>query len=196
LLPIIATGLMIVQQKMMAPPATSPEQEAQMKMMKYMMVFMGLMFYKVAAGLCLYFIATSLWGFAERRLLPKKKKDGDNQPEATGERPPSRWSRLFGTRPRGDNNNVPPAAPAPDGAARTEPTPGSASKRKNKKQRRRERERDRNRRPEDAAPPSDGGGQEQKERQGFWQGMRAKSGRVASKVRRWWAEVLRKAEKR
>ena len=45
----------------------------QQKMMKYMMVFMGLMFYKVAAGLCLYFIASSLWGFAERQLLPKKK---------------------------------------------------------------------------------------------------------------------------
>ncbi len=31
------------------------------------------MFYKVAAGLCIYFIASSLWGFAERKLLPKKK---------------------------------------------------------------------------------------------------------------------------
>ena len=41
--------------------------------MKYMMAFMGLLFYKVAAGLCVYFIASSLWGFAERRLLPKKK---------------------------------------------------------------------------------------------------------------------------
>jgi YidC/Oxa1 family membrane protein insertase len=31
------------------------------------------MFYKVAAGLCVYFIASSLWGLAERQLLPKKK---------------------------------------------------------------------------------------------------------------------------
>jgi YidC/Oxa1 family membrane protein insertase len=38
-----------------------------------MMVFFGLMFYKMAAGLCIYFIATSLWGLAERRLLPKRK---------------------------------------------------------------------------------------------------------------------------
>jgi len=42
-------------------------------MMTYMMVFMGLMFYKVAAGLCIYFIASSLWGLAERRLLPKSQ---------------------------------------------------------------------------------------------------------------------------
>jgi YidC/Oxa1 family membrane protein insertase len=37
------------------------------------MIFIGFMFYKVAAGLCLYFIATSLWGMAERKFLPKKK---------------------------------------------------------------------------------------------------------------------------
>jgi hypothetical protein len=29
----------------------------------------------VAAGLCIYFIASSVWGFAERRLLPKFKPD-------------------------------------------------------------------------------------------------------------------------
>jgi YidC/Oxa1 family membrane protein insertase len=40
-------------------------------MMKYMTIFMGLLFYKVASGLCLYFIASSLWGIAERKLLPK-----------------------------------------------------------------------------------------------------------------------------
>ena len=39
--------------------------------MKYMMVFMGLLFFKVASGLCIYFIASSLWGVAERKLLPK-----------------------------------------------------------------------------------------------------------------------------
>jgi YidC/Oxa1 family membrane protein insertase len=43
----------------------------QQKMMQYMMIFMGVMFFKVASGLCLYFIASSLWGIAERKLLPK-----------------------------------------------------------------------------------------------------------------------------
>ena len=64
---------MIVQQKMMTPPPADEQQAMQQKMMKYMMVFFGLMFYKVAAGLCLYFIASSVWGFCERKLLPKKK---------------------------------------------------------------------------------------------------------------------------
>ncbi len=73
LLPLIAVSLMIVQQKMMTPPAMDEQQEMQQKMMKYMMVFFGILFYKVASGLCLYFISSSLWGLAERRLLPKKK---------------------------------------------------------------------------------------------------------------------------
>ncbi len=58
---------------MMTPPPADEQQAMQQKMMKYMMVFFGLMFYKVAAGLCLYFIASSVWGFCERKLLPKKK---------------------------------------------------------------------------------------------------------------------------
>jgi YidC/Oxa1 family membrane protein insertase len=33
------------------------------------------MFYKVAAGLCVYFIISSLWGLAERKMLPKKKTE-------------------------------------------------------------------------------------------------------------------------
>jgi YidC/Oxa1 family membrane protein insertase len=36
-----------------------------------MTLFMGVMFFKVAAGLCLYFIASSLWGIGERKLLPR-----------------------------------------------------------------------------------------------------------------------------
>jgi membrane protein insertase Oxa1/YidC/SpoIIIJ len=63
----------------MTPPPTDEQQEMQQKMMKWMMVFMGLMFYKVAAGLCIYFIASSLWGLAERKLLPKAKKPDPNQ---------------------------------------------------------------------------------------------------------------------
>jgi len=31
------------------------------------------MFFKVPSGLCLYFIASSLWGITERKLLPKAK---------------------------------------------------------------------------------------------------------------------------
>jgi YidC/Oxa1 family membrane protein insertase len=76
ILPIIAVALMIVQQKMLTPPPTDEQQAMQQKMMKWMMVLFGFMFYKVAAGLCIYFIASSLWGLAERKLLPKKKPAG------------------------------------------------------------------------------------------------------------------------
>jgi len=70
-LPFVVVGLMLVQTKLFAPPATTPEAEMQQKMMKYMMVFMGFMFYKVPSGLGLYFITSSLWAIGERLLLPK-----------------------------------------------------------------------------------------------------------------------------
>jgi YidC/Oxa1 family membrane protein insertase len=73
LLPVVAVGFMIAQQKMLTPPPADEQQALQQKLMKYMMIFFGVMFYKVAAGLCLYFIVSSLWGLAERKLLPKKK---------------------------------------------------------------------------------------------------------------------------
>ncbi len=73
LLPLIAIVLMFIHQKLFTPPPADEQQEMQMKMMKYMMIFMGFMFYKVAAGLALYFIISSLWGLAERRILPKPK---------------------------------------------------------------------------------------------------------------------------
>ncbi|MDZ4783361.1 MAG: YidC/Oxa1 family insertase periplasmic-domain containing protein [Planctomycetia bacterium] len=70
-LPLITVGLFLWQQKLFMPPATDPQQELQQSMMKYMMIFMAFMFYHVASGLCIYFIASSLWGIAERKLLPK-----------------------------------------------------------------------------------------------------------------------------
>ena len=83
LLPIIAVAVMIVQQKYMTPPAADEQQAMQMSMMKYMMIFMGIFFYKVASGLVLYFIISSLWGVAERKLLPKPKT-GKEPPPDTG----------------------------------------------------------------------------------------------------------------
>lgn len=71
--PLITVSLFLVQQKMFTPPATDEQTAMQQKMMTYMTVFMGVMFYKVPAGLCVYFITSSLWGIAERKLLPKPK---------------------------------------------------------------------------------------------------------------------------
>ncbi len=71
ILPLLTIGLFIWQQKMVLPPPTDDQAAMQQKMMQYMMIFMGVMFFKVASGLCLYFIASSLWGIAERKLVPK-----------------------------------------------------------------------------------------------------------------------------
>lgn len=71
LLPIFTIVLFLLQQKMFMPEATSEQAILQQKMMKYMMIFFGLMFFKVPSGLCLYFIASSVWAITERKLLPK-----------------------------------------------------------------------------------------------------------------------------
>ena len=60
----------------MMPPAADEQAAQQQKIMKYVMFLMGLMFFKVAAGLCIYFIASTLWGLAERRFLPKAGAGG------------------------------------------------------------------------------------------------------------------------
>ena len=73
ILPLFAAGLMFVQQKLFTPPPSDEQQEIQQKVMKFMMIFMGLLFFKFASGLCVYFIVSSLWGVAERKLLPKSK---------------------------------------------------------------------------------------------------------------------------
>ena len=71
LLPFGVVTLMLIQTKLFSPPATTPEAEAQQNMMKYMMVFMAFMFYKVPSGLGIYFITSSSWQICERLLLPK-----------------------------------------------------------------------------------------------------------------------------
>jgi YidC/Oxa1 family membrane protein insertase len=75
ILPLVTIALFIVQQKMFMPPPADDQAKIQQNMMSFMMIFMGLIFFKVASGLCIYFIASSLWGVAERKLLPKHEKD-------------------------------------------------------------------------------------------------------------------------
>ncbi|MBL9123149.1 MAG: YidC/Oxa1 family insertase periplasmic-domain containing protein, partial [Planctomycetaceae bacterium] len=73
-LPCLTIGLFIWQQKMFMPPPTDEQAAMQQKMMQYMMIIFGVMFFRVPSGLCVYFIASSLWGIAERKLLPKSIK--------------------------------------------------------------------------------------------------------------------------
>ena len=81
---MLTVVLFIAQQKMLMPPPADEQAAMQQKIMKYMMIFMGLLFFKVASGLCLYFIASSLWGLAERQFLPKPAPV-TSAPETRGE---------------------------------------------------------------------------------------------------------------
>ena len=100
LLPLLNVGLFLFQQKQMMPPAQNEEEEMRNKMMSYMTVVMGFLFYTVPAGLCLYFIASSLLGMAERHLLKKTMPPIVLKPESTPElidpnRPKSFWERTI-----------------------------------------------------------------------------------------------------
>jgi YidC/Oxa1 family membrane protein insertase len=86
LLPILSTGLMYFQMKLMTPPPTTEEEAMQQRMMGFMTIFMGVMFYRVPAGLCIYFIASSVWGMVERWILNKLSKNPAGQPAAVGKK--------------------------------------------------------------------------------------------------------------
>lgn len=151
ILPIVSMALMLVQQKLMMPPATNEEEETRNKTMLFMTVFMGLIFYKMPAGLCLYFIATTLWGVTERKLLPKKKPE-----EPTSEETPPAATVGASTTP-----------------APSMPEPSTDWRKKNKKKNRG--------RKEDVIVEQPG-----------------KDGQISmvGKLRRWWREVLKAAEKK
>ncbi|HIE97184.1 MAG TPA: membrane protein insertase YidC [Planctomycetes bacterium] len=85
LLPCITVVLFFIQQKMFMPPPADEQQATQQKMMNYMTLFFGFMFWHMPAGLCLYFIASSMWGIAERMLLGKTSKTAtaDAEPSVT-----------------------------------------------------------------------------------------------------------------
>jgi YidC/Oxa1 family membrane protein insertase len=90
ILPLFTIVLFLAHQKLFTPPATDEQTRIQLKMMKFMTLFIGIMFFKVASGLCLYFIASSLWGIAERKLLPKKKPTDPKEPPKPEAKPKSK----------------------------------------------------------------------------------------------------------
>jgi YidC/Oxa1 family membrane protein insertase len=111
ILPVITVVLFLVQQKLFTPPAVDEQTRMQQQMMKYMMIFIGVLFFKVPAGLCIYFISSSIWGIAERLMLPKPKpKQGDGgvstsspkgkPPEKPGGKPGGKSDRPTKGRPQ------------------------------------------------------------------------------------------------
>lgn len=175
ILPIIAVALMIGQQSMLTPPPTDEQQAMQMKMMKYMMVFFGLLFFKVASGLCIYFIASSLWGFAERKLLPKRKAEGDGAP--TEPVRPGLFQRLLAKQGGASTTAATPASASSMDSKTVSAEPRFSGKRKKRRRHR-----------QGKAPMS---------------AERTSSDRATSKVRswwnnflEWWEEIRKKASKK
>ncbi len=111
LLPIFTVVLFVVQQKMFMPkPDPSDEQAViQYKMMNMMALVMGFFFYRMPAGLCVYFITSTLWGLAERKLLGTMKVGaGSPTPTDSGKdfEPPS---------PKKNAKQQPDASPSANG---------------------------------------------------------------------------------
>lgn len=192
LLPVIVAGFMYVQQKMFTPPPADEQQEAQQKMMKFMTVFFGLMFYKLASGLCLYYIASSLWSLAERKLLPKRKPDAGAPPAPARSgllmRAMERLTALAQQGRQAEKGAVVTrddvaAAPATPPAS---PERGPSARRRDRKRRRQERQRQQGGagRGGPAAPVGNGADGE---------GWLADTRR---KFEAWWQKVLREARKR
>jgi YidC/Oxa1 family membrane protein insertase len=83
ILPILTIALFLIQQEIMMPPPAPNDEQAKMqrRMMKFMMIFMGLLFFKVPSGLCIYFIASTVFALFERRFIPKPKNSNDTETE-------------------------------------------------------------------------------------------------------------------
>ena len=111
ILPVFSAALFLVQQKILMPPPTDEQQEMQQQMMKFMPIMMCFIFWKFPAGLSIYFIASSIWGVAERKLLPKKTDAPAINPSTDDDDPPPKDSILAKLNP-----NKP--KPAPNGAAK------------------------------------------------------------------------------
>lgn len=71
ILPIITITLFIIQQKVLMPKATDEQSRIAQQMMMVMTIMMGVLFFKVPAGLCIYFITSSTWSLVERFLIKR-----------------------------------------------------------------------------------------------------------------------------
>lgn len=125
LLPMLTIVLFILQQKMFMPPPADEQAEMQQKMMNWMMIVMGVLFYQVPAGLCIYFITSSLWGMGERKMLDYLQQKNPT-PQVAAEEPkkPSRignfWTRLQEAADAASTTRSTPTQSGDRGAKRSE----------------------------------------------------------------------------
>lgn len=114
-LPLLMAGVMYGQQKLTQkltkpeqPPAPKLDAEGnplpdtmaqQQKIMNFMMIFMGAMFYNFPSGLCLYILCSSLLGIGEQYYIRRHLKEIDKRLEAAKVRgsnhKPGRFSQFW-----------------------------------------------------------------------------------------------------
>lgn len=105
ILPLVTVTLFLVQQHFMMPKTDDPQQQMTQTMMKWMTIFMGVMFFKVPAGLCVYFITSSIWSLVERRIIKKTippskvSSSNDDDSGATAKTKPNRPSPSDRSKP-------------------------------------------------------------------------------------------------
>ena len=86
LLPLLMVALWILQQKLTPKNTTDPQQVQMQKMMTWMPVIFGFMFYGMPSGLVLYFVVSSSLGIIESKMIKKAlaKKDGTPAKASSG----------------------------------------------------------------------------------------------------------------
>ncbi|MGE3163385.1 MAG: YidC/Oxa1 family insertase periplasmic-domain containing protein [Planctomycetota bacterium] len=71
LLPFLYMGVTVVSQKMQ-PKATDPQMAQQQKIMMFMMVAFGFIFYSFSSGLLLYFLTSASLGIVEQKIIRRR----------------------------------------------------------------------------------------------------------------------------
>ncbi|RMF39994.1 MAG: membrane protein insertase YidC [Planctomycetota bacterium] len=71
ILPMVTVALFLAQQKLLMPKATDEQTRMTQNMMQVMTIFMGVLFFKVPSGLCIYFITSSMWSLVERQMVKR-----------------------------------------------------------------------------------------------------------------------------
>ena len=94
-MPLVTMGVFLWQNRMMMPPAVDEQQKMQQNMMIYMTVFMGVMFFKVASGLCIYIIVSSLWSLGERKWLTRAAAMESEANKNANAPPRAGWATLL-----------------------------------------------------------------------------------------------------
>jgi YidC/Oxa1 family membrane protein insertase len=83
LLPILLAGVFFLQQHYTPkPPATTPEQETQQKMMKWMSLLFPIFLYPTPSGLCLYILTSTSIGIIESKRIRDHIKQKEEEEKA------------------------------------------------------------------------------------------------------------------